>query len=347
MKRLHSEIESYFNENQKTWLITGVAGFIGSHLLETLLLNNQKVIGLDNFITGSQDNLDTVRSIVGSKYDLNFEFIQGDICDFTTCMDLCQKVDHIFHQAALGSVPRSLKNPVASNLNNVTGFLNMITAAKDASVESFTYASSSSVYGDHPDLPKQEEVIGSPISPYALTKRINEDYAQVFSKCYNFKTIGLRYFNVFGPRQNPNGPYAAVIPKWMSQIMSNEAVVINGDGKINRDFCYIDNAVQANILAAIAPDNAKNKLYNIAFGQQTSLDELFQLLKLNIASIQPSFKDITPIIGEDRPGDIKQSLADITNAKNYLGYTPLFDAKTGIKEYVKWFMDTQKELGCA
>src|SRR5690606_7865996 len=259
----------------KTWLITGVAGFIGSNLLETLLKLNQNVVGLDNFATGHQHNLDEVQSLVRPEQWANFKFYEGDIRDFEDCQKACAGVDYVLHEAALGSVPRSIADPITTNAANITGFLNMLTAARDACVKSFTYAASSSTYGDHPALPKVEENIGKPLSPYAVTKYVNELYAEVFARTYGFKTIGLRYFNVFGKRQDPNGAYAAVIPKWTAAMIAGEDVFINGDGETSRDFCFVDNAVQANLLAATANDEAaRNQVYNVAVGGRTTLNQL-------------------------------------------------------------------------
>src|SRR5690554_3686279 len=263
----------------KTWLITGVAGFIGSNILEHLLKLNQRVVGLDNFATGYQRNLDEVRSLVSAEQWARFQFIEGDIRNPEDCARACEGVDYVLHQAALGSVPRSLNDPITTNAANITGFLNMLVAARDAKVTSFTYAASSSTYGDHPALPKVEENIGKPLSPYAVTKYVNELYAEVFARSYGFKAIGLRYFNVFGKRQDPNGAYAAVIPKWTAAMIQNEPVFINGDGETSRDFCYIENTVQMNLLAATAPDEAKNEVYNVAVGDRTTLNDLFHALQ--------------------------------------------------------------------
>ena len=264
----------------KTWLITGVAGFIGSNLLETLLKLNQNVVGLDNFATGHQHNLDEVQSLVKPEQWANFKFYEGDIRNFEDCQTACAGVDYVLHEAALGSVPRSIADPITTNAANITGFLNMLTAARDAEVKSFTYAASSSTYGDHPALPKVEENIGKPLSPYAVTKYVNELYAEVFARTYGFKAIGLRYFNVFGKRQDPNGAYAAVIPKWTAAMIAGDDVFINGDGETSRDFCFIENTVQANILAATAQnDEAKNQVYNVAVGDRTTLNDLFNAIK--------------------------------------------------------------------
>jgi UDP-N-acetylglucosamine 4-epimerase len=319
----------------KIWLITGVAGFIGSNLLETLLLLNQKVIGLDNFSTGYQINLDEVKSLVSSEQWGRFQFIEGDIRNLSDCQKACVSVDYVLHQAALGSVPRSLIDPIASNYTNVSGFLNMLVAARDAEVLSFTYAASSSTYGDHPALPKLEENIGSPLSPYAVTKYVNELYASVFARCYDFHTIGLRYFNVFGPRQDPNGAYAAVIPKWIASMIKNEAIFINGNGETSRDFCYVANAVQANILAALSANVARDQVFNVAVGDRTTLNQLFSLLTsaLEMNGIGP---DIGPIYREFRSGDVLHSQASIEKAFRLLGYVPACRIADGIAVTTKW-----------
>lgn len=322
----------------KVWLITGVAGFIGSNLLETLLLLNQKVVGLDNFSTGFQHNLDEVRGMVSEKQWSNFTFYEGDIRQLEDCQKACVAVDYVLHQAALGSVPRSIADPIMTNSANISGFLNMLVAARDASVKSFIYAASSSTYGDHPALPKIEENIGKPLSPYAVTKYVNELYADVFAKTYGFKTIGLRYFNVFGKRQNPNGAYAAVIPKWILAMIQNQDVYINGDGKTSRDFCYIKNTIQANILAATTDnEEAKNQVYNVAVGDRTTLNDLFgairdELNKNNVTYI----KDV--LYREFRSGDVRHSQADISKAQRYLDYEPKHNIFVGIKEAMPWYI---------
>jgi UDP-N-acetylglucosamine 4-epimerase len=323
----------------KTWLVTGVAGFIGSHLLETLLKLNQRVIGLDNLSTGYQHNLDEVQSLVTPVQWSNFKFINGDIRDLNTCHQSCKDVDYVLHQAALGSVPRSIADPILTNQNNIDGFLNMLVAARDAKVKSFTYAASSSTYGDHPDLPKVEDKIGKPLSPYAVTKLVNELYASVFARSYGFNTIGLRYFNVFGPRQDPNGAYAAVIPKWINALIKGEPVYINGDGETSRDFCFVANAIQANLLAATTQNpEAKNQVYNVAVGDRTSLNDLYRLLKENLETHYPQVKTAQPVYRDFRDGDVRHSQADIDKAKNLLGYEPKFDIKAGLEVAVGWFV---------
>ncbi len=321
----------------KTWLVTGVAGFIGSNLLETLLKLDQRVVGLDNFATGHQRNLDEVKSLVSSEQWQNFKFMQGDIRNIADCQSACAGVDYVLHQAALGSVPRSLNDPIASNETNVTGFLNMLVAARDAKVASFTYAASSSTYGDHPALPKVEEQIGKPLSPYAVTKYVNELYADVFAKSYGFQTIGLRYFNVFGKRQDPDGAYAAVIPKWTASLIKGEAVYINGDGETSRDFCFIENTVQMNILAAISPIEARNQVYNVAVGDRTTLNDLYNAI---VAALNHNGLtiDAKPIYRDFRAGDVRHSQADISKAKNALGYRPEFRIAEGIMKAMPWYI---------
>lgn len=321
----------------KTWLITGVAGFIGSNLLETLLLLNQKVIGLDNFSTGFQHNLDEVQSMVTSEQWQRFSFIEGDIRNLADCQTACADIDYILHQAALGSVPRSIADPINTNDTNISGFLNMLVAARDAKVTSFTYAASSSTYGDHPALPKVEDAIGKPLSPYAVTKYVNELYADVFARTYDFHTIGLRYFNIFGKRQTPDGAYAAVIPKWTAAMIQGDEVYINGDGETSRDFNFIENAVQANILAATANDDAKNQVYNVAVGGRTTLNTLFIALKdnLNVNGVDYSQ---APIYRSFREGDVRHSQANISKIQGALGYDPQFDVVQGIKKAMPWYV---------
>jgi len=322
----------------KTWLISGVAGFIGSNLLELLLKTDQHVIGVDNFLTGRQRNLDEVHSLVAERQWSKFRILHGDIRDYGTCVRACEGVDFVLHQAALGSVPRSIKDPIATNEHNLTGFLNMIVAARDAGVKRFVYASSSSVYGDHPDLPKRETEIGNPLSPYAVTKQVNEKYADVFSRVYGFQCIGLRYFNVFGPRQDPDGPYAAVIPKWFAGLVSGEDICINGDGETSRDFCFVDNVVQANILAACTDNpEAVNTVYNIAFGERTTLNELFDAIRGIVARDYPSAAQQVPIYKDFRPGDIRHSLADTQKARKHLGYEPEYSVKAGLEVAASYY----------
>ena len=334
----YEQVKDQLLQSPKVWLITGVAGFIGSNLLETLLRLNQQVIGLDNFATGYQKNLDEVQSLVTPEQWQNFRFIEGDIRDFDACTKACTEVDYVLHQAALGSVPRSINDPITTNSVNISGFLNMLTAARDANVKSFTYAASSSTYGDHPALPKVEENIGKPLSPYAVTKYVNELYADVFARTYGFRVIGLRYFNVFGPRQDPNGAYAAVIPKWTAAMIAGDEVFINGDGETSRDFCFIDNTVQANILAATTQDDdAKNQVYNVAVGDRTTLNDLFDAIKiaLNENGI-PYIKE--PVYRDFRAGDVRHSQADVSKIIHKLGYEPTYRIANGIKLANQWYL---------
>ncbi|WP_108468421.1 NAD-dependent epimerase/dehydratase family protein [Polynucleobacter difficilis] len=326
------------NQAPKKWLISGVAGFIGSNLLETLLINNQQVVGLDNFATGYQKNLKEVRANIGDKKWSNFNFVEGDITQLEQCRAACNGVDYVLHQAALGSVPRSLLDPISSNATNVDGFLNMLTAAKDTGVKSFIYASSSSVYGDHPTLPKIEESIGHQLSPYAVSKFTNELYAQVFSRSYGFSTIGLRYFNVFGKRQDPEGAYAAVIPRWIGSLVGQKQITINGDGRQSRDFTYIDNVVQANILAATCTDvSARNNVYNVAVGEKTTLNELFLILKNILNSHQVKCEN-PALYQSAREGDIIHSHANINKAISLLGYSPTHNIIDGLMLTMPWYL---------
>ncbi len=349
----YEQIQAELRQAPKTWLITGVAGFIGSNLLETLLKLDQRVVGLDNFATGHQRNLDEVQTLVTPDQWANFHFIQGDIRQLDDCHSAMTwqpdvgaaprarlPVDYVLHQAALGSVPRSLADPITTNAANITGFLNMLVAARDAKVQSFTYAASSSTYGDHPALPKVEENIGNPLSPYAVTKYVNELYASVFARSYGFETIGLRYFNVFGPRQDPNGAYAAVIPKWTAAMLKGEPVYINGDGETSRDFCYIGNTLQANLLAATAQhSDAANQVYNVAVGDRTTLNDLFEAIR---STLEPRFsylKDFKPVYCDFRAGDVRHSLADISKARALLGYEPSHRIKEGLVEAMDWYVN--------
>lgn len=324
----------------KTWLVTGVAGFIGSNLLDTLLKLNQQVVGLDNFATGHQHNLDEVQSLVSNEQWANFRFIRGDIRQLSDCQAACKGVDYVLHQAALGSVPRSLENPITTNSTNIDGFLNILVAARDAQVKRFVYAASSSTYGDHPALPKVEENIGKPLSPYAVTKYVNELYADVFARAYGFNTVGLRYFNIFGKRQDPSGAYAAVIPKWIASMIQGEAVYINGDGETSRDFCYIDNAVQANLLAATTENaNASNQVYNVAVGDRTTLNELFWHLHENLLPRFAHLQEFEPTYRDFRAGDVRHSLADIGKSKQLLGYAPSHHIDEGLAVTVQWYLE--------
>lgn len=334
----YTECVNSLKNHSYTWLITGVAGFIGSNLLEHLLKLNQRVIGLDNFSTGHRSNLEEVLRTVGPERWSAFRFIDGDIRNLSDCRKACENVDYVLHQAALGSVPRSLSDPIASNDTNVCGFLNMLVAARDAGVLSFTYAASSSTYGDHPALPKVEDQIGKPLSPYAVTKYVNELYADVFAKNYDFNTVGLRYFNVFGKRQDPNGAYAAVIPKWTAAMIQGDDVLINGDGETSRDFCFVENAVQANLLAATAGGKKKNQVYNVAVGDRTTLNNLFGALQSALAENgKPYLKP--PVYREFRPGDVRHSQADISRAARELGYEPQYRILEGIAKAMPWYID--------
>ena len=336
----YERLQQRLRDDPATWLITGVAGFIGSNLLEALLKLDQNVVGLDNFSTGHQYNLDEVQALVTDEQWQNFTFLEGDIRSPDDCREACDGVDYVLHQAALGSVPRSLVDPALTNENNVTGFLNVLIAARDAAVKRFVYAASSSTYGDHPDLPKQEEKIGNPLSPYAVTKLVNELYAEVFARSYGFRTIGLRYFNIFGRRQDPEGAYAAVIPKWFAGMIKGETVYINGDGTTSRDFCYIDNCVQANLLAATAEsEEAVNQVYNVAYGERTSLNELFELVRERVARQYPEASAIEPTYRDFRPGDVRHSLADIGKARKLLGYEPGYSIAQGLDEAAGWYLE--------
>jgi UDP-N-acetylglucosamine 4-epimerase len=319
-----------------TWLITGAAGFIGSNLLEALLKMDQVVIGLDNFATGYQHNLDEVESLVSTEQWSKFDFIEGDIRNLQDCQHACINVTHVLHQAALGSVPRSLADPIATNQTNIDGFLNMLVAARDAKVTSFTYAASSSTYGDHPALPKMEDNIGNPLSPYAVTKYVNELYADVFARSYGLESIGLRYFNVFGKRQDPNGAYAAVIPKWVAAMIKGEDIHINGNGETSRDFCFVDNAVQANIKAALAANDSRNRVYNVAVGDRTSLNALFSLLKTTLGEHNIKYEQ-DPVYRDFRPGDVLHSQADISLARQYLNYVPTHNIAQGLEQAIGWY----------
>lgn len=337
----YEQIQQKLLDTPKTWLVTGVAGFIGSNLLEKLLKLNQIVVGLDNFATGHQHNLDEVRSLVSSEQWARFRFIEGDICDYSTCAKAVKKVDYVLHQAALGSVPRSIADPITTNAANITGFLIMLQAAKEENVKSFTYAASSSTYGDHPALPKVEENIGNPLSPYAVTKYVNELYAGVYALTYGFKTIGLRYFNVFGKRQDPNGAYAAVIPRWVAAMIKNEEIFINGDGETSRDFCYIENVVQMNILAATAEDDVKDEVYNVAVGGRTTLLDLFNALSLALNNNNEIYTR-NPIHRDFRDGDVRHSQADINKAVTKLGYIPQYKIMEGIAKAIPWYINSIK-----
>ncbi|MCP4129350.1 MAG: NAD-dependent epimerase/dehydratase family protein [Gammaproteobacteria bacterium] len=352
----YQQLQQHLRSNQYTWLVTGVAGFIGSNLLENLLVLNQKVVGLDNFETGYQHNIDqaiqdatTALTVGQDKQSVpgnapnpdNFTLIEGNIKDPETCHKACAGVDFVLHQAALGSVPRSIEDPIRTNGANIDGFLNMLVAARDAKVKRFVYAASSSTYGDHPDLPKVEDNIGNPLSPYAVTKVVNELYANVFARTYGFKTIGLRYFNIFGKRQDPNGAYAAVIPKWVASILGGEEVFINGDGETSRDFCYIANTVQMNLLAAMTDNSAAtDQVYNVALNDRTSLNQLYEMIEELLIQRVDGLTKQTPTYRDFRAGDVRHSLADITKARELLGYEPSHRIGEGLGEAMDWYVDS-------
>jgi len=339
----YHEVKEQLEKKPRRWLVTGVAGFIGSNLAEALLKLNQKVIALDNFATGHRYNLEHIKNGVDKEQWERFTFIEGDITNFSTCHAVTKDVDVILHQAALGSVPRSIDDPITSNASNATGFLNILTAAKDNGVKRFVYASSSSVYGDSQELPKVEERTGNVLSPYAVSKATNELYANVFAKCYGMETIGLRYFNIFGRRQDPNGAYAAVMPKWISQILHGEDVYINGDGETSRDFTYIDNVIQANILAGTTTNQeAFEKAYNIAAGGRETLNNLYKAITNELKKHLPELEIKEPIYRDFRPGDIRHSNANIDRAKKLLGYEPTHTLEKGLEESIIWYINDLK-----
>ena len=338
------QLQEHLKNNQNTWLITGVAGFIGSNLLEKLLILDQKVVGLDNFDTGYQQNIDQAiedaNKASNKNLSNNFKFINGDIRKLEDCKKACNGVNYVLHQAALGSVPRSIEDPINTNRANIDGFLNMLVASKDENVKRFVYAASSATYGDHQDLPKVEDKIGNPLSPYAVTKVVNELYANVFAKTYGFKTIGLRYFNIFGKRQDPNGAYAAVIPKWVASIINKEDVFINGDGETSRDFCYIDNTVQMNLIAATTDnDEATDHVYNVALNDRTNLNELYQMIEERLIQRISGLKKKKPIYRNFRSGDVRHSQANIDKAKKLLDYQPQFKISEGMDEAIDWYVN--------
>jgi UDP-N-acetylglucosamine 4-epimerase len=337
--KLPADLSDQLAAQPRTWLVTGSAGFIGSHLLETLLRAGQKVVSLDNFATGHRHNLDQVREAVGAVAWANHRFIEGDIADLATCAQACSGVDIVLHEAALGSVPRSIADPLNTHRANATGFLNMLQAAREAGVKRFVYAASSSTYGDSPALPKVEDVIGNPLSPYAVTKYLNELYAQVFQRCYGFETVGLRYFNVFGPRQDPNGAYAAVIPRWVAAMLRGEVCQINGDGETSRDFCYIGNVVQANLRAGLAALNeGVSQVYNVAVGDRTTLRELHKLIAGMLVAEGAVPQVAEPHFAPFRAGDVRHSLADVSKAREQFGYSPTHDVRAGMAEAVRWYI---------
>lgn len=334
----YTKLLSSLKDSPRTWLVTGAAGFIGSNLVEALLKAGQTVHGMDNLSTGHEHNLRLIREAVSEDQWRRFVFLKTDIRDLKACRKACEGVDHVLHQAAIGSVPRSIEDPIFSNDNNITGFLNMLVASRDAGVKSFVYAASSSTYGDEPTLPKVEDLIGKPLSPYAVTKYVNELYADVFSSAYGFKSIGLRYFNVFGQRQDPAGAYAAVIPQWFSDLLLGRQVFVNGDGETSRDFCFIDNCVQANLLASCAAgEQAWNQVYNVAFGQRTTLNELFALIRNEVAKYKPEAAKAEAVHRDFRAGDVRHSLADISKAEKLLGYEPVDDVRSGLAKAGAWY----------
>lgn len=338
MKSAYEKLQQELKASPRAWLVTGAAGFIGSNLVETLLKLDQRVTGFDNFATGHRKNLDLVRALVTPEQWARFQFMEGDLCDAAACQRACTGVDCVLHQAALGSVPRSIEEPAASHAANVTGFLNMLTAARDQRVKGFAYASSSAIYGDHPGLPKVEDQIGRPLSPYAATKWMNEIYAGVFALNYGFASVGLRYFNVFGPRQDPDGAYAAVIPKWLAALLKREPIFINGDGETSRDFCFIANVVQANLLAATTTNpDALNQAYNIAVGERTTLNELYAALRDRLARTDATVKNQKPNYRDFRAGDVRHSLADISKVRRLLGYEPQFRLGEGLDLAFDWY----------
>lgn len=336
---VYNDLLDNLPHNPKTWLVTGVAGFIGCNLLERLLTLDQHVVGLDNFSTGHRHNLEQIHAAVTPEQWARFSFIEGDIRNLEDCRKACAGVDFVLHQAALGSVPRSLEAPITTNQVNIDGFLNMLVVARDAKVARFVYAASSSTYGDHPGLPKVEDRIGKPLSPYAVTKLVNEQYADVFARAYGFKAVGLRYFNIFGSRQDPNGAYAAVVPKWTAAMIHNQPVWINGDGETSRDFCYVGNTVQANLLAATTENNeATNQVFNVAVGDRTTLNDLFEAIRSILEPRFPHLKDYKPQYRDFRAGDVRHSLADITKARTLLGYEPSHRIREGLVEAMDWYV---------
>ncbi|MBX7143610.1 MAG: SDR family oxidoreductase [Oligoflexia bacterium] len=340
MQQGSAALPKALRESPRSWLVTGAAGFIGSHLVEFLLRNGQRVRGLDNFVTGKRENLAAVQKSVGSAWG-KFEFVEGDIANAEVCQQTCAGIHIVLHQAALGSVPRSIADPQITHRSNVDGYINMLEAARARGVDRFVYASSSSVYGDHPELPKREDIIGNPLSPYAASKLIDEVYAGVWFRTYGLPTIGLRYFNVFGPRQDPEGQYAAVIPRWLSSMQKGQACIINGDGETSRDFCFIENVVHANLLAATANASAFGQVFNIACGERTSLRQLHDSLQRALLKLQPKLKCMKPSFGEFRSGDVRHSLANISKANTLLGYSPLVGLEKGLEILVQSAAENQ------
>lgn len=340
---MYEETKKKIRETQSTWLVTGVAGFIGANLLEALLNLNQKVVGVDNFFNGLMRNLEAVRLSVGEEKWGNFRFVEGDIADLDICHKVCSEVDYVLHQAAIGSVPRSFKDPLLSHRSNDLGFINMLVAARDAKVKRFVFATSSSTYGDHPASPKVEDRIGKLLSPYAATKYVGELYADVFARCYGIEYVGLRYFNVFGKFQRPDSEYSAVIPKWIANMISGEPVIINGDGETSRDFCFVENNIQANLLAAMTENReAVNNIYNIAVGESTTLNELSKILQGELSAVSGKQQTIEPVYQDFRKGDVQHSLADISKAHRLLGYKPEYTAHQGLRLAISWYLDNLK-----
>ena len=338
----YDDVKTELQHGPKSWLVTGAAGFIGSNLVETLLNLGQIVVGLDDFSTGHQRNLADLENVVEPSAMQRFRMFEGDIRNLDACRRAVADADYVLHQAALGSVPRSLEDPLTTNAVNIDGFVNMLVAARDEGVSRFVYAASSSTYGDHEKLPKIEERIGNPLSPYAVTKYVNELYADVFSRAYGFPSIGLRYFNVFGCRQDPDGAYAAVIPKWVAAMLKGDAIRINGDGETSRDFCYIDNVVQANILAAVAGDDAQNQVYNVGVGDRTSLNQLHDMIRTSLEALDVEVA-ADPIYQDFRAGDVRHSQADISKARRLLGYDPAHKVADGIQAAMPWYRDFLKD----
>ncbi|WP_306398185.1 SDR family oxidoreductase [Telluria beijingensis] len=338
MVNKYQELQQQLQQHRHHWLVTGAAGFIGSNLVEALLRLGQRVTGLDNFATGFQHNLDQVEAAVGPAAWAGFSFIEADIRDPAACVAACRGVDFVLHEAALGSVSRSIDDPLTTNAVNIDGFVNMLVGARDGGVRRFVYAASSSTYGDHPDLPKREDRIGNPLSPYAVTKYVNELYAGVFARTYGIETIGLRYFNVFGPRQDPHGAYAAVIPQWLAALIRNQPLRINGDGETSRDFCYIENVVQANLLAALAGKEAADQVYNVALGERTTLNELYQMMREALGARFAHVAAHRPEYVEFRRGDVRHSQADISRASTLLGYAPTHRIGDGLQQAMDWYV---------